>query len=82
MGPQSRDEDGSPLAGVKWEAAEALGLVDKVRRVGWGGLSSAESGRVGGYMTKLRAERGELPEPRRREGRDERAPVAQESRYT
>lgn len=37
---------------LKWEAAAALGLVDKVRREGWGELSAAETGRVGGLMTK------------------------------
>ena len=37
---------------LKWEAAAALGLVEKVRREGWGGLSAAETGRVGGLMTK------------------------------
>lgn len=80
MGPQSREEDASPLAEVKWEAAEALGLVDKVRRVGWGGLSAAESGRVGGYMTKLRAGRGELRQAAEARGRAGHAAPAQESR--
>lgn len=63
FGPQSPEEDESPLATVKWEAAAMLGLLQKVRQVGWGGLTAAESGRVGGYMTKLRRERGELPPP-------------------
>lgn len=61
FGPQSPEEDDSPLAPVKWEAAEMLGLLQKVREVGWGGLTASEAGRVGGYMTKLRRERGELP---------------------
>lgn len=29
-----------------------LGLLDKVKADGWGGLSAAESGRVGGLMAK------------------------------
>ncbi len=37
---------------LKWEAATALGLEGKVRRSGWGGLSAAEAGRVGGLMGK------------------------------
>lgn len=37
---------------LKWEAAAALGLLDKVQAEGWGGLTAAETGRVGGLMTK------------------------------
>ena len=37
---------------LKWEAAAVLGLVGKVRSSGWGGLSAAEAGRVGGLMAK------------------------------
>ena len=36
----------------KLSIADELGLGEKVRRVGWGGLSAAETGRIGGYMTK------------------------------
>ncbi|MCL5046471.1 MAG: alpha/beta-type small acid-soluble spore protein [Actinobacteria bacterium] len=36
----------------KMDVAEELGLADKVQKLGWGGLTAAESGRVGGYMTK------------------------------
>jgi hypothetical protein len=32
---------------VKFEAAAELGLADKLKRVGWGGLTSEETGRVG-----------------------------------
>lgn len=39
---------------LKTEAAHALGLWEKVQREGWGGLTAAESGRVGGYMTRVR----------------------------
>lgn len=38
----------------KMEAARALGLLDKVEKQGWGGLTAAESGRIGGWMTRLR----------------------------
>ncbi|MDA8197832.1 MAG: small, acid-soluble spore protein, alpha/beta type [Thermaerobacter sp.] len=48
---------------LKWEAAAALDLVDKVRREGWGGLSARESGRVGGLMTKWTRDR--VPSARR-----------------
>ena len=36
----------------KVDAARALGLWEKIQAVGWGGLSAAESGRVGGEMTR------------------------------
>ncbi len=62
---QERSEaDGSPLYRLKVEGAQVLGLWDKVQRVGWGGLSAAESGRVGGYMTRmLRLRRSEADGP-------------------
>lgn len=42
----------------KIETAKELGLWPKIKQVGWGGLSTAESGRIGGYMTrKLRKKR-------------------------
>lgn len=37
---------------IKYEIADELGLSDKVREVGWGGLSAEETGRIGGIMTK------------------------------
>lgn len=40
----SRDER------LKYEIAQELGLMDKLQRVGWAGLSTAESGRVGGMV--------------------------------
>lgn len=54
------EEQDTPLYRLKVEGAHALGLWDKVQTVGWGGLSAAESGRVGGYITRiLRAQRQE-----------------------
>ena len=37
---------------MKMEVAEELGLLDKVERYGWKGLTSRESGRIGGIMGK------------------------------
>ncbi len=37
---------------MKYEIAEELGLIDKVVREGWGGLSAQETGRIGGLMNK------------------------------
>lgn len=48
------EETESPLYRLKVEGAHALGLWEKVQAVGWGGLSAAESGRVGGYITRVR----------------------------
>ncbi|MCL5115775.1 MAG: alpha/beta-type small acid-soluble spore protein [Firmicutes bacterium] len=39
---------------LKVEAARALGLWEKVEAEGWGGLTAAESGRIGGLMTRIR----------------------------
>lgn len=37
---------------MKYEIAEELGLTDKVRKEGWGGLSAGETGRIGGIMAR------------------------------
>ncbi|ATW23685.1 small, acid-soluble spore protein, alpha/beta type [Candidatus Formimonas warabiya] len=37
---------------LKLEIAEELGLLDKVRTSGWAGLSAAETGKIGGLLTK------------------------------
>ncbi|NLJ78818.1 MAG: small, acid-soluble spore protein, alpha/beta type [Tissierellia bacterium] len=36
---------------LKYEIAEELGLMDKIDRVGWGGLTAKESGKIGGLIT-------------------------------
>ena len=35
---------------MKLEVAEELGLLEKVQKVGWKGLTSRESGRIGGVV--------------------------------
>lgn len=42
---------------VKYEIAEELGLLDKVKEQGWGGLTARETGRIGGIMTRKRKEK-------------------------
>lgn len=37
---------------LKYEIAEELGLLDKVKAEGWRSLSSKETGRIGGLITK------------------------------
>lgn len=39
---------------MKYEIAGELGLLDRVMREGWKSLSSKETGRIGGLMTKKR----------------------------
>lgn len=54
------EERDTPQYRLKVEGARALGLWEKVQAEGWGALSAAESGRVGGYVTRmLRAARQE-----------------------
>lgn len=43
---------------IKYEIAEELGLVDKVKKYGWEGLTSEETGRIGGIMTKMNKDSG------------------------
>lgn len=40
---------------LKYEIAEELGLLEKVRESGWKSLSAKETGRIGGLMTKKEA---------------------------
>lgn len=42
---------------VKYEIAEELGLKDKIDKYGWSGLSSEETGRIGGIMTQRKKEK-------------------------
>ncbi len=50
----------TPEERLKYEIAQELGLLPKLRRVGWAGLSTAESGRIGGLVgAKLRQRRKE-----------------------
>lgn len=37
---------------LKYEIASELGLSEKVDKLGWGGLTAEETGRIGGIMTK------------------------------
>jgi hypothetical protein len=37
---------------MKYEIADELGLLDKVKKEGWKSLTSRESGKIGGLMTR------------------------------
>ncbi len=41
-----------PQEKMKYEIAEELGLLDKVLENGWKSLSSKETGKIGGLITK------------------------------
>lgn len=41
---------------LKYEIAEELGLMKKIKEVGWGGLTAKESGRIGGLITVKKRE--------------------------
>lgn len=45
-------ENLEPEEKVKYEIAEELGLLDKVMEHGWKSLTSKETGRIGGLVTK------------------------------
>lgn len=49
----------TPEEKLKYEIAEELGLLDKVLADGWKALSSKETGRIGGLVTKRRREESE-----------------------
>lgn len=42
---------------MKYEIAEELGLMEKVKKTGWGGLTAKETGRIGGIMTARKKEK-------------------------
>ena len=37
---------------LKYEIAEELGLMDKVKEYGWKGLTAKETGRIGGLIAR------------------------------
>ena len=47
----------SPDDKLKYEIAEELGLLEKVKESGWKSLSAKETGRIGGLMTKKKREK-------------------------
>ena len=42
---------------MKYEVAEELGLLDRVLSEGWKSLTSKETGRIGGMVTKRKREK-------------------------
>lgn len=52
-------EDLSPDDKLKYEIAEEIGLLDKVKTQGWKALTAKETGRIGGLMTRRKREQKE-----------------------
>ncbi len=50
--PQTKEEIQllKPEEQMKYEIAQELGLFEKVQAVGWKGLSSRETGKIGGVL--------------------------------
>lgn len=42
---------------LKYEIAEELGLLDKVKKGGWKSLTAKESGRIGGLVSKRKKQK-------------------------
>ena len=51
-----------PEEKLKYEVAEELGLLDRVLSQGWKTLTSKETGRIGGLMTKRKREQARKAE--------------------
>lgn len=47
-----KEKPETPQDRLKKRVADELGLLEKVRQGGWGNLTAAETGRIGGLMTK------------------------------
>jgi len=44
---------------LKYQAAQELGLMEKLSLVGWAGLSARETGRIGGLVRRWKMQRKE-----------------------
>lgn len=55
---------------LKLDIARRLGLLDKVRKEGWGALSAAEVGRIGGIMNAAKLQQAALKQERSNKGRN------------
>ena len=52
MGKKELTAEQKKAMEMKYEIAGELGLLDKIKQFGWKGLSSKESGKIGGLMKK------------------------------
>lgn len=42
---------------LKYEIAEELGLTEKIKELGWGGLTAKETGKIGGLINVRKREK-------------------------
>lgn len=54
---EKKKKEPTPEDIMKMEIAAELGLVEKVKELGWGGLTAKETGRIGGLMTAKKKQR-------------------------
>ncbi|MFW6035876.1 MAG: small, acid-soluble spore protein, alpha/beta type [Halothermotrichaceae bacterium] len=52
MSKKEKKTDEITLLQLKLEVAEELGLIDKIKKVGWAGLTAEETGKLGGHITQ------------------------------
>ncbi|NLJ83479.1 MAG: small, acid-soluble spore protein, alpha/beta type [Halanaerobiaceae bacterium] len=56
MTKKRKKTDDFTLLKLKLEVIEELGLEEKIKKLGWGGLTAEETGKMGGHITsKIRA---------------------------
>lgn len=48
---------------LKYEVAEELGLLDRVLESGWKSLTSKETGRIGGIVTRKKKQMSQAEKP-------------------
>lgn len=60
MGKREKTPEEIRMEQMKYEIATELGFIDKVEKAGWGGLSSRESGKIGGIMGYRRKKEREV----------------------
>lgn len=52
MSKKRKKTDDFTLLELKLETARELGLVEKIKDVGWAGLTAEETGKIGGIITR------------------------------
>ncbi|MFZ5648430.1 MAG: small, acid-soluble spore protein, alpha/beta type [Bacillota bacterium] len=57
--PSKKQKTGEELLRekIKLEIAEELGLLDKIKKGGWGELNAVESGKIGGILSSRLSDR-------------------------
>lgn len=53
-----KEKELTPMDKYKLEIAEEIGLLDKIKEVGWAGLKAHEAGYLGGVMSRRMRQQG------------------------